>query len=473
MSIRKQLTFSNAVTVLALLGLAAVCLIASAKLGGQIETSTGPVALKLSLAGNMKAAANNMRSNQRGTILYALQRDQKHESATRLDYAKNSAKMTAMIATMKPLVSGDDGALLDLLASSSLKYDQHFQKVESLCDAGKAAEAGVYYRDVASPVGAVMENAAGDMMTEQMKLMTAAGESGLRTASLAKWVSAAMTAAGLVVAAIVIVVIRGAMRSLQRVMDTLAESSRQIDSASSQVSQSSQALAEGASQQAASLEETSAASEELTSMTRKNAENSQTAAEVMSDVDTKVTQGNEALEQMVASMKEITSSSGKISKIIRVIDEIAFQTNILALNAAVEAARAGEAGMGFAVVADEVRNLAQRSAQAAKDTASLIEDSIGKSNHGSTRLEQVAEVIRSITTSTAQVKTLVDEVSLASQEQAKGITGISQSIVQMERVTQSNASSAEQSASASEELAAQAKSLDKIVLDLSSMVGAK
>ncbi len=180
--------------------------------------------------------------------------------------------------------------------------------------------------------------------------------------------------------------VRSLNHVLRQTLSELTEGAGQVTSASAQVASSSQALAQGASEQAASLEETSASSEEITAMTRKNAENSATAATLMTDVDHRVTEGNQTLEEMMHSMQEITGSSDKISKIIKVIDEIAFQTNILALNAAVEAARAGEAGMGFAVVADEVRSLAQRSAQAAKDTAALIEESITKSNEGSTRL---------------------------------------------------------------------------------------
>jgi methyl-accepting chemotaxis protein len=236
------------------------------------------------------------------------------------------------------------------------------------------------------------------------------------------------------------------------------------------VASSSQTLAQGASEQAASLEETSASSEEITAMTRKNAENSAIAATLMADVDHRVTEGNQTLEQMMQSMQEITGSSDKISKIIKVIDEIAFQTNILALNAAVEAARAGEAGMGFAVVADEVRSLAQRSAQAAKDTAALIEESITKSNEGGTRLQRVAAVIRAITESTVKVKTLVDEVNLGSQEQARGIEQISKAISQMDRVTQGTAASAEEGASASEELSAQAEAMGHAVHKLSRLV---
>jgi methyl-accepting chemotaxis protein len=267
------------------------------------------------------------------------------------------------------------------------------------------------------------------------------------------------------------VVVRGINQVLHRTVSELAEGAEQITSASSQVASSSQSLAQGASEQAASLEETSASSEEITSMTRKNAENSQSAAAMMGEVDRSIAEGNRSVEQMVTSMHEITSSSDKISKIIKVIDEIAFQTNILALNAAVEAARAGEAGMGFAVVADEVRNLAQRSAQAAKDTAALIEESISKSNEGSTKLQQVTKVIQAITERAAKVKTLVDEVNLGSQEQARGTEQISKAIAQMDRVTQSTAANAEESASASEEMSAQAEALGHIVVQLRSLVG--
>jgi len=265
-------------------------------------------------------------------------------------------------------------------------------------------------------------------------------------------------------------VVRSLTSVLRQTVSDLLEGAGQVASASAQVASSSQALAQGSSEQAASLEKTSASSEEITAMTRKNAENSATAATLMTAVDQRVIEGNRTLGEMVQSMQEITGSSDKISKIIKVIDEIAFQTNILALNAAVEAARAGEAGMGFAVVADEVRSLAQRSAQAAKDTSALIAESIAKSNEGSTRLERVAEVIRAITESTVKVKTLVDEVNLGSQEQARGIEQISKAIAQMDQVTQGTAASAEEGASASQELSAQAEAMGHAVRKLSRMV---
>ncbi len=270
-----------------------------------------------------------------------------------------------------------------------------------------------------------------------------------------------------------LIVVRSVNRTLSRSAGELRSSAEQVATASVELASASEMLAQGASEQAASLEETSASGHQISAMTERNAENSRAAATLMTDVDTKVAHANTKLDQMVDSMSEITSSSERIAKIIKVIDEIAFQTNILALNAAVEAARAGEAGMGFAVVADEVRNLAQRCAQAAKDTASLIEESVGNARNGSSRLDEVATVIRSITESAAKVKTLVDEVSVGAGEQSRGIDQISNALVQMEQTTQQTAASAEESASASQELRSQADSMQRVILALEALASSR
>jgi methyl-accepting chemotaxis protein len=264
---------------------------------------------------------------------------------------------------------------------------------------------------------------------------------------------------------------RSITKSLHELVQEIAQGAEQVSSAATQISGASQSLAEGTSQQAASLEETSASTEEINSMARRNSENSHSAADLVKQSEQRFTDTNKSLADMVLAMGEINTSSDKISKIIKVIDEIAFQTNILALNAAVEAARAGEAGMGFAVVADEVRNLAQRCAQAARDTAVLIEESISKSNDGKQKVDQVAKAINTITEQSTQIKILVDEVHLGSQEQSRGIEQIGKAIVQMEQVTQKAAASAEESASSAEELNAQAAALKDIVSRLNAMVG--
>jgi methyl-accepting chemotaxis protein/methyl-accepting chemotaxis protein-1 (serine sensor receptor) len=206
-------------------------------------------------------------------------------------------------------------------------------------------------------------------------------------------------------------------------------------------------------------------------MARRNSESSSAATVLVNTSQQKFVQTNASLNEMVGAMTEINEQSGRIARIIKVIDEIAFQTNILALNAAVEAARAGESGMGFAVVADEVRNLAQRCAQAARDTAGLIEESIVKSNEGKTKVDQVAQAIQSVTEDASSVKTLIEQVNAGSQEQTRGIEQVAKAIAQMEQVTQQTAASAEESAAAAEELNAQSETLRRIVAQLVALVG--
>ncbi|MFN7914085.1 MAG: methyl-accepting chemotaxis protein [Vicinamibacterales bacterium] len=250
---------------------------------------------------------------------------------------------------------------------------------------------------------------------------------------------------------------RNIVKPLTAETDGLSAGAQQVAAAAEQVAASSQHLSAGSSQQAGALESTSASMEEMASMTRRNAENSRQAAELMHTMDTSVRDSNRALDAMVESMAAMKESSQQVSRIIKTIDEIAFQTNILALNAAVEAARAGEAGLGFAVVADEVRNLAQRSAQAAKDTAALIEDSIVKAQHGADQVGQVSTVITQITVNATEVKGLIEQVAEASRQQTTGIDQVVNAVQEMEKVTQGVAATAEETAAASEELNAQAE----------------
>jgi len=260
-------------------------------------------------------------------------------------------------------------------------------------------------------------------------------------------------------------------RKLMSVVTPLTESAGHVVVAAGQVKASSQNLSNGALEQAASLQETSASMEEMASMTRQNAENATHAARLVTAVAQEVTDSNTALTGMVSSMAAIKESSNKVAKIIRTIDEIAFQTNILALNAAVEAARAGEAGMGFAVVADEVRNLAQRSAQAAKDTAELIEESIVRSQEGAAKVQEVATAIGAITGSVTKVKGIVHDVLEASRQQSTGIDQVAQAMVAMEKVTQTTAATAEESAASSEALNSHAEEAMAAVGDLEALVG--
>ncbi len=289
-----------------------------------------------------------------------------------------------------------------------------------------------------------------------------------KRAQAAIWALTAVVIAGLAVFAVTL--LRKVNARLRDAVRGLSDAANGTAAAAAEISSSSQALAQGASEQAASLERTSASSEEIGSMTQRNAENAKLAAGKVGQAARLVAEANARLEQMVASMNEINSASDKVAKIIKTIDEIAFQTNILALNASVEAARAGEAGQGFSVVADEVRNLARRCAQAAGETAGLIEESVAKSNAGKARLKQVDEAVHSITESAQQAKTLVDAISVSSAEQARGLEQVRKAISEMQRVTQASAAHAEQSAAASQELSSQASSMETLVVDLRCLV---
>ncbi|MDF2947287.1 MAG: methyl-accepting chemotaxis sensory transducer [Bacillales bacterium] len=252
-------------------------------------------------------------------------------------------------------------------------------------------------------------------------------------------------------------------RNINDVMVNINSASEQVASGSKQVSDSSMALSQGATEQASSIEQLTVSIEEISSQTNNNAKNASQANELAEMAKKDAVQGNDRMGEMLRAMSEINESSSNISKIIKVIDEIAFQTNILALNAAVEAARAGQHGKGFAVVAEEVRNLAARSANAAKETTTMIEGSIKKVEDGTKIANETAQALNMIVDGVSKAATLVNEIAVASNEQASGISQITQGIAQVSEVTQTNSATSEESAAASEELSSQAELLSEMV----------
>ena len=442
-------------------------------LGDRIDAAYNVSVRQSRLVGDLTGQVFTFRLQERGMLLFSHIKNDEQVARCRDAYDKAIRGAMETVAAIGPLVRTDDGKqLLGRIQSGIEEYRTNQLDVWKVLQSGKVVEATEYDRKTLVPIGAKIV-AAFDAFNQQKNQ----ADNRLNAEAMAMRRNAKIVLLlGLLCCAGLGLVVSYAMRRatgrLRTTAAELGQASRQVAGAASQVSSASTALAQGASEQAASLEETSASIAEVSSRAGKNTELSRTAADLVTQSQQRFEQTNQSLEQTVVAMGEIHAQSSKISKIIKAIDEIAFQTNILALNAAVEAARAGEAGMGFAVVADEVRNLAQRSAQAARDTAALIEESIAKSNDGKSKVDQVAVAIHGITGESVKVKALVDEVSTGSAQQAQGTDQIARAITQIEQVTQQTAANAEQGAAAAEELTAQSGTLKEIMERLTEIVGA-
>jgi len=422
-------------------------------------------------AGQIDTITSDLQAEQRGMLM---RRYANQQGASNKLIEANISSMESIhkfVELYKPLVRNpevlaklqvvsDNLAIMDRL--DPVFFDQ--VRAKDLEGAVKSLDGGLAQAtDTASAAGA-------DLLDMQRAIVHGSGVTMGTEAVRDYWMILLMLIPTFAMGVVLVFVIRSLASQLRERAQELASSADEIGAAASQVARSSQSLAQGASEQAATIQETSAASAEINSMAQRATDSARSTAEMVTRSQQNSEKTNASLKQMVNAMDGINTSSQKISKIIKVIDEIAFQTNILALNAAVEAARAGEAGMGFAVVADEVRSLAQRCAQAAKDTADLIEESVRRSGEGRSTVDIVAQSTRNTTTDAGKIKILIDEISLGSQEQSRGIEQITRSIQQLESVTQGNAAGAEQSAAAAEQLTAQAESMRGAVKRLRSLV---
>ena len=354
------------------------------------------------------------------------------------------------------------------------KLHQSAQELEKILKKGKEfrKEALTYYQTETQGTLNNIQKFFAEVRSKVEQKIVDSSKQAENQATRIKWISVLVMISGFIIAMTLgLFFSRSITRPIRIVADGLNEGAEQVASASSQVASASQSLAEGASEQAAGLEETSSSMEEMASMTRQNADNANQANTLMKDTGRVVNEANQSMKELTESMKGISSAGEETGKIVKTIDEIAFQTNLLALNAAVEAARAGEAGAGFAVVADEVRNLAMRAAEAAKNTADLIEDTVKKVKSGSDIVLKTNDAFEKVSVGAQKAADLVGEIAAASNEQARGIEQINKAVMEMDRVIQKNASSAEESASASEEMNAQAEHMKQFVLELGAIVG--
>jgi methyl-accepting chemotaxis protein len=334
---------------------------------------------------------------------------------------------------------------------------------------------GLYIDDIEAAVQARKALLNGELNTAQEKLSLQIDK---QRSEITENINRILWLIGVITLAIVILALvtsfvftrRTIVKPINRMTDGITSGADQVAAASGQVSASSQSLAEGSAEQAASIEETSSSLEEISSMTKQNADNANQANGLMKEANQVVAQANTSMNHLTGSMEEISKASEETSKIIKTIDEIAFQTNLLALNAAVEAARAGEAGAGFAVVADEVRNLALRAADAARNTANLIEGTVKKVKDGSDMVQKTNEAFTQVAESASKVGQLIGEIAAASNEQAQGIEQVNTAVTEMDKVVQQNAANAEESAAASEEMNAQAEQMKANVGELMRLV---
>jgi methyl-accepting chemotaxis protein len=442
------------------------------RLSDKLNATIQKTCRSLKLAGVLDVAGSDMLAGQRGMLASGFAKSREGIEASKALFDAAAVSWQTALNDLRPLVATVEGRqTCERFQDELNRWREVGIEIKRNLDAGNPEEAMKLAQTKGMSIYESNSNDAKKFSQLQDEIFARESADGTALSTASIWTTVGLLGLSFLTGGGLVLVVHNVNRRLQQTASELSQTAEQVASAAVQVSSSSRSLAQGVSEQAASITETSASSEEITSMTRRTADHSHSATELMDQTGRVVADANRTLEQMQLSMRDINTSSDKIGEIIKVIDGIAFQTNILALNAAVEAARAGDAGMGFAVVADEVRNLAQRSAQAAKDTAGLIEESIRKSTDGSTKLEQLAASIRDITGRADKVKELIKDVSVGSEEQARGVEQIAHAMTQMEQVTQSSAASAEEGASAGESMSSQAASMRKIASELTLLVG--
>jgi len=393
------------------------------------------------------------------------------QEKSRIDQARqNFAKVLGKLD--QTVVSDRGKEILRNIKQANTEVSPLVDKVVSLALAEKQVESvRVLINEVRQPQGKLLDEI-NTLVEYQVDLANKSGDETAQAVTGGRQFLIVLSLVSILLGAIMAFLLtRSITKPVNRTITALNAGAEQVAAASGQVAAASQQLAEGSSEQAASLEETSSSLEEMAAMTRQNADNANQANSLMLETGRIVAQANTSMSQLTNAMREISQAGDETAKIIKTIDEIAFQTNLLALNAAVEAARAGEAGAGFAVVADEVRNLAMRAAEAAKNTASLIEGTVNKVKEGSELVQMSAKEFDHVALSTDKVKELVAEITAASREQAQGVDQINQAIAEMDKVVQQTAANAEESASASEEMNAQAEQMKDTVLQLMAIVG--
>jgi methyl-accepting chemotaxis protein len=468
---QKMLASSGILAVVALVGAISSAWMINT-LNTSVDHAVNGTAKTMDALSKFVRPLDSLRTLSRGAVVYTfLQKQDIVQQQIDKIMAGESETRAALAQVQGLLKTPEERTAFEQVQEILDKWLTITNQTMDLCRAGKPEEAANNSQKSLREFAAVFDKAQTDLLEVERRDLEASAARSATLHAWSQWLAVLSVALTLAAGTTAIVLIRRVGGQLHQAVASIAAGAESVHAAASQIASASQSLAGAASQQAAAIEETSASTEEIAAVSGRNSKHSSEASSLVSEVGASLRDGNRSVGAMVASMDEIGASNNKVSKIIHVIDGIAFQTNILALNAAVEAARAGEAGLGFAVVADEVRTLAQRSAQAAKDTTTLIEESLSKSKSGRDCVEQVATVFRQISTKSEKLDSLIGEVRAGNQQQSAGMAQIARAVSQMSQGTQTAAASAEESAAASSEMTAQAGTLREISARLKATVG--
>ena len=474
------------ITIIAILVVVAVAIAWSglseaSSLNNNITDLVQIQAKKLVVLGKTARLSESCRKNEKMIVL-SKTTEEINSYVTTLE--KERAEMDRMLIEAKGYMKrADNKAIVETLENDLKGYDSFIEDLKKLSykSLGTGEEAVAAQKEsetlsstkgkeygarVANGISKILEN--NDKGLQEIDAQTNEDYANLRALNLT------IALGGIALAILVaFFMVRQMMSLINNSITNLGEGAEQVASAATQISDSSQQLAEGAQEQAASVEEVTSSLAETRATVEQNAQNAREADILSKDANDSARLGYEHIQELTTSMAEINESSRKIANIIKTIDEIAFQTNLLALNAAVEAARAGEHGLGFAVVAEEVRNLAQRSAEAAKSTADIIEQSIEQVRKGNSITSETNRAFEDILDKVKKVGDITGEIALASKEQATGVQQISEAMGQVDQITQTMASNSEESAAASEEMSAQAVQMKVAISQVADIFGIK
>jgi methyl-accepting chemotaxis protein/methyl-accepting chemotaxis protein-1 (serine sensor receptor) len=472
MTLRGKLYFAGGSVTIAAMLMGGFSLWMSYRLGAALTTAVTSTSVKLDLTNAMRQRVQEMAASERAAwIEWSSGRPEQAQAMTE-KFRKAAGRTHEQVAEIQPLLTIEANRRgLAEIEGVIRNWERSAARVFELCASQQTPQALDLMRAETDTAIRSIETVAAAVVAAERAALKVDRDNAASARRLSLLMNLMLGVIVIASAAFGLWSALGACRVLNGFVETLRQQASALASASGQLSSSSQALAGSASQQASSIEETSASSEEIRSMAENNTQHSEAASAQMDSASLLIDAGTRSLAHLGEWVHGVRDSGQKISKIIRVIDEIAFQTNILALNAAVEAARAGEAGMGFAVVAEEVRNLAQRCARAAQETTSLIEETVTRAGEGEQRLAELSSNITELTPTAQSTRERLDEVRQASREQTKGLAQIGSAMSRLEQLTQQVAAGAEECAAASEELAGQAASMGPVVDGLHRMAG--